>query len=545
MWQMKAVNGFSGFCLGICLIPQPAVAESGQRIATQGGANAGAVACISCHGVDGEGNAAAGFPRLAGLDAGYLERQLHLFRDGGRKNPVMAGVAKALSNAEIEVVADYYAGLPAVSVAVPPTDAALPQGEALARVGDWRQRGLPACDQCHGPKGQGVGAEFPPLVGQPPAYLAGQIGAWKSGLRTSDPLGLMKHVADRLTEAETQSVAAYYASLAVTGSVNDASTGSAATSAAADGEEAGVHKQPVPDLGKPDVGREPVAGKYFQPPARNSYPEGPFGESVRVGEAIFTGTDKHPVSGQYVGNRQSCENCHLDAGRLANSAPMWASWVAYPAYRKKNKKVNTQIERIQGCFTYSMNAHDSVAGHPPSDDSETMVSLMSYFYWLATGAPTGDRHMAGRGYARLEETAKGFDPDRGREVYTRACAICHGEDGKGRTLGPDGDVVFPPLWGMTAYNWGAGMHKIDTAAAYIKWNMPLGLASPMQKEGFLSDQDAWDVAAFVDSHPRPQDPRYSGSLEETTERFHGSKFDYYGKRKGPDGRLLGLPAPKK
>ena len=77
------------------------------------------------------------------------------------------------------------------------------------------------------------------------------------------------------------------------------------------------------------------------------------------------------------------------------------------------------------------------------------------------------------------------------------------------------------------------MHKIDTAAAYIKANMPLG--SYLQ----LTDQHAWDVAAFMNSHERPQDPRFDGDLAATAEEFHASEFDYYGKRKGPDGRPLG------
>jgi thiosulfate dehydrogenase len=103
------------------------------------------------------------------------------------------------------------------------------------------------------------------------------------------------------------------------------------------------------------------------------------------------------------------------------------------------------------------------------------------------------------------------------------------------------EMVFPPLCGEHSYNWGAGMHHIDNAAAYIQANMPLGnyLA--------LTDQHAWDVAAFMNSRERPQDPRFTGDLAETTEQFHGSELDYYGKREGPDGKLLGegamLPAP--
>jgi thiosulfate dehydrogenase len=189
---------------------------------------------------------------------------------------------------------------------------------------------------------------------------------------------------------------------------------------------------------------------------------------------------------------------------------MWASWVAYPAYRKKTKAVNTMIERVQGCFKYSMNAQASEVGHAPAAESRTIHALMSYMYWLATGAPTGDKKMAGRGYPKLAETEQGFDPERGAAVYAENCAICHGANGEGGYAGEE--LVFPPLWGEKSYNWGAGMHKISTAANFIKANMPLGNFLT------LSDQEAWDVAAFMNSHERPQDPRFTGDLAEGNHR---------------------------
>jgi thiosulfate dehydrogenase len=170
-------------------------------------------------------------------------------------------------------------------------------------------------------------------------------------------------------------------------------------------------------------------------------------------------------------------------------------------------------------------------GAVPSAESRTIRALLSYMHWLATGAPVGDKDIPGRGFPALEKPADGFDPERGAEVYAAHCAICHGDNGAGGYAGEE--MVFPPLWGERSYNWGAGMHRINTAAAYIKANMPLGNYLE------LTDQQAWDVAAFMNSHERPQDPRFTGDLAETTERFHGSEFDYYGVRNGPDGRLLG------
>jgi thiosulfate dehydrogenase len=137
----------------------------------------------------------------------------------------------------------------------------------------------------------------------------------------------------------------------------------------------------------------------------------------------------------------------------------------------------------------------------PSAESRTVRALLSYMHWLATGAPVGDKDIPGRGYPKLSQTAEGFDPERGAVVYAQHCAICHGEHGEGGYAGTE--MVFPPLWGEQSYNWGTGMHRIDTAA-YVKANMPLG------NDLALTDQQAWDVAAFMNSRERPQHPRFTG-----------------------------------
>lgn len=263
---------------------------------------------------------------------------------------------------------------------------------------------------------------------------------------------------------------------------------------------------------------EPVA---YTPPPRSAIPNDEFGQSVRLGENVFVHTQQYAK--QYVGNGLNCANCHLDDGRLAYSAPMWAAYVLYPKYRKKNDQVNTMEARIQGCFRYSMN------GREPAPDSKEMVALVSYFYWLAQGAPTGVK-LKGQGYPELDKPAQQPDIRRGQAVYAQSCAICHGANGEGTKQVGGGGYVFPPLWGMDTYNWGAGMHRINTAAGFIKANMPLG------QGGSLTDQQAWDVAAFVNSHPRPADPRVTGDLKEGDAREH-DHFCYYGER--IDGHLLG------
>jgi thiosulfate dehydrogenase len=251
-------------------------------------------------------------------------------------------------------------------------------------------------------------------------------------------------------------------------------------------------------------------------------PTGEFGKSVKLGEEIFMHTRE--FAGKYVGNSLNCASCHLDAGRRPDSSPLWAAYVSYPAYRSKDGHVNSFAERMQGCFRYSMNGKAPPLGDP------VLVALEAYSFWLAKGAPVGEK-MPGRGYPKLPAPVLMADYKRGSEVFAQHCALCHGSDGQGQSS--DGETVFPPLWGPRSFNWGAGMHEIQNAAGFIKANMPLALG------GSLTDQQAWDVAMFMDSQERPQDPRFNGSVETTRTRYHDSPYSMYGKT--VNGHVLGSP----
>lgn len=188
-------------------------ALEGNKIFTEGGSQPGAMPCVACHGADGLGMAAAGFPRLAGLPAAYLRKQLEDFKRASRSHPVMQPVAKALTDAEIDAVSQALAAMPAPAPTVAHRSE-MPSNPAqkLALQGAW-ERQIPACVSCHGPAGSGVGDAFPPLAGQPAAYLKAQLLAWQGGTRHNDPNDLMGHIAKSLTADEVQSVAEYFAAL--------------------------------------------------------------------------------------------------------------------------------------------------------------------------------------------------------------------------------------------------------------------------------------------------------------------------------------------
>jgi thiosulfate dehydrogenase len=183
---------------------------SGENITRQGNGK-GAVACLSCHGDQGQGNASAGYPYLAGQPVDYLIKQLQDFSSKLRKNPVMQPFATALSEDEIMAVANYYAKLTLPKTAsIKNNKSPLDKGERLATKGKWSV-GVPACFQCHGDQGQGVPPNFPAISGQHESYIKKQLEYWRKGERSNDPVGLMQAVVAELDDAEITAVSRYLA----------------------------------------------------------------------------------------------------------------------------------------------------------------------------------------------------------------------------------------------------------------------------------------------------------------------------------------------
>src|SRR5690606_37855459 len=118
-----------------------------------------------------------------GMNAAYLLKQMQDFASGSRDNAVMKPIADALSPDERSAMASYYAQLPIPAPWIRPAAAPLPDtdpGARLAMRGAW-EKGVPACVQCHGPGGRGVGDTFPAIAAQPAGYLATQLQAWQKG----------------------------------------------------------------------------------------------------------------------------------------------------------------------------------------------------------------------------------------------------------------------------------------------------------------------------------------------------------------------------
>lgn len=174
---------------------------TGEIIAMSGGDGGPASACFSCHGLDGAGDGVS-VPRLAGLDAGYLQKQLSDYAARRRADPVMSPIARWLDDEEQHAVAAFYAGMPARATA-----------PVVAPPAVWLtgapERGVASCASCHGPDGRGLGAGNPAVFGQPAAYTLDQLRRWKRGERRNDPLGVMSNAVARLTDAEMRTIAAW------------------------------------------------------------------------------------------------------------------------------------------------------------------------------------------------------------------------------------------------------------------------------------------------------------------------------------------------
>jgi cytochrome c553 len=199
---------------------QPNV-QAGQQLATNGTQN-GVTACVGCHGAQGEGNAAGGFPRIAGQSAAYLGRQLGAYANGARVNPIMQPIAQAMNAVQIRDVSAYYASLGDAPAAVPaaapaaadtggakPAAGGLDRGRTLSAIGD-SALGVQACANCHGPGGVGNQPVYPYLAGQHANYLTAAMAAWKNGARKTDSSGQMTHVAQSLADADVAALSAYF-----------------------------------------------------------------------------------------------------------------------------------------------------------------------------------------------------------------------------------------------------------------------------------------------------------------------------------------------
>ncbi len=192
-------------------------------------------------------------------------------------------------------------------------------------------------------------------------------------------------------------------------------------------------------------------------------------------------------------NGMNCQNCHLNGGTQPWGNNYSAVNANYPKFRARSGTVETVFKRISDCFERSLN------GKAPDSTSKEMVAMATYIKWLGKDVEK-DKKPKGSGIYNLAFLDRAIDPEKGKIIYDLKCKSCHQSDGQGVMNDEKNAYTYPPLWGKNSYNSGAGLYRMSRFAGYVKANMPLGAT---YKNPQLTDEEAWDVAAFVNSQERP------------------------------------------
>ena len=223
----------------------------------------------------------------------------------------------------------------------------------------------------------------------------------------------------------------------------------------------------------------------WRPPTDSEIPADSLGASIRRGSALFLHTpDSLPA---YAPGRISCNSCHRSGGREEGAAPITGTHARYPRYLERSGAVVSMVERVNYCFTRSL------GGTRLPASSREMQDFLAYIAWLSRGVPVGARLRTTDGLPPMPALVG--DTARGAAVYAARCVTCHGADGAGSDA-----ARVPALWGARSYAVGASMAREGKAASFIWHNMPLGQPKS------LTQQEAFDVAAYVNSHARLDSP---------------------------------------
>ena len=263
-------------------------------------------------------------------------------------------------------------------------------------------------------------------------------------------------------------------------------------------------------------------------PEVGALPDDELGRLVRRGRDLITATYAHigpevpDIANRYAGNNLACSNCHLQAGTKKFGLPLFGLFGEFPRYSVRSGAEISIEERVNSCMTRSMN------GRPLPAQAPQMNAIVAYLKFLSTGVPAGEK-LPGPGAGNMPELARAASPVDGGPNFKRVCAGCHGTAGLGerRSL-PTVDMgyIMPPISGPDSFNDGAGMARLISAANFIHFNMPHGTdyLNPQ-----LTAEEAWDVAAYLISLPRPHkeglDRDFPDLLEKPVDTPYGPYAD--------------------
>jgi thiosulfate dehydrogenase len=236
--------------------------------------------------------------------------------------------------------------------------------------------------------------------------------------------------------------------------------------------------------------------KIWKAPEESAILPGESGDEIRYGKelightAIYFGP-KGKVSS--ISNGMNCQNCHNQAGTKPFGFNFSEVATSFPQFSKRSESFVTISQRISSCF------HRSLNGQCPDTNSKEIKAMIAYMKWVGKDVAKGIEPEDAEAL-QLKYLDRAADPMKGRTVYFSTCVTCHGKDGQGHLNEQGTEYIFPPLWGPHSYNDGAGLYHLENFASFVKGNMPFGTT---YNRPVLTDEQAWDVAAFVNSQPRP------------------------------------------
>jgi thiosulfate dehydrogenase len=221
-------------------------------------------------------------------------------------------------------------------------------------------------------------------------------------------------------------------------------------------------------------------------------------DQIKWGYRIFVDTPREAA--RFTGAKVACANCHLNAGQRERALPVVGVAGMFPEYNNRAARLISLADRVVDCFMRSENATGRGDADLPSPTSKEVLAVNAYLTWLARGYAVGT-NPPWRGHNAIAADkltpVAAIDIRAGETIYSERCVSCHGADGQGVQIG---DKKAGPLWGPDSWNDGAGAARVYTLAGIIRYSMPY------LNPGSLTDEEAQQVAAFINAKPRPVYP---------------------------------------
>jgi len=244
-------------------------------------------------------------------------------------------------------------------------------------------------------------------------------------------------------------------------------------------------------------GKRPIPANAWSAPDSGKIPKDKTGDMIRYGKELLAHTAKYfgpKGSIAQLSNGMNCQNCHLEGGSRLFANNYAGVLANYPKMSYRSGKIQPLSGRISDCFKRSL------AGKVPDTNGTEVRAMMAYINWIGQGVKKGKK-LFGTATEKLVFLKTPADPEKGKAVFVSKCKVCHGVNGEGILAEDKITYTYPPLWGDHSYNNGAGMYRIGNLAGFVKNNMPFGAT---YKSPQLTNEEAWNVAAFINSQPRPR-----------------------------------------